>query len=49
MKIEGKRIRSLKFLEKIEELEKKKIGVMIKSEQVPKELKKAEQENLDQI
>ena len=40
MKIEGKRIRSLKFLEKIEELEKKKIGVMIKSEQVPKELKK---------
>ena len=41
MKIEGKRIRSLKFLEKIEELEKKKIGVMIKSEQVPKELKKS--------
>ena len=40
MKIEAKRIRSLKFLEKIEELEKKKIGVMIKSEQVPKELKK---------
>ena len=40
MKIEAKRIRSLKFLEKIEELEKKKIGIMIKSEQVPKELRK---------
>ncbi len=40
MRIEGKRIRSLRFLEKIEELEKKKIGVILEDSLVPEELKK---------
>ena len=40
MKIEGKRIRSLKFLEKVEELTKKEVGVILDQNQVPNELKR---------
>ena len=39
MKIEGKRIRSLKFLENIKEIENKRIGVILENTQVPEELK----------
>ncbi len=39
MLLESKRKRSLSFLEKVEELEKKKIGVILENEQVPIELK----------
>lgn len=39
MKIEGRRIRSLKFIDKINEVEKKKIGVILEEKQIPEELK----------
>ena len=40
MKIEGKRIISLKFLEKVEEFTKKKVGVILDQNQVPNEIKR---------
>lgn len=48
MKIEGKRIRSLKFIEKINEIDKTKIGVVLDEKQLPQELKEKKQVNLDQ-
>lgn len=39
MLLENKRKSSLSFLEKIEELEKKRIGVILENDQVPIELK----------
>ena len=39
MKIEGKRIRSLKFLEKVEDLQKRKVGVILEKNNIPDELK----------
>lgn len=42
MKIEKKRIRSLKFLERIEEIQNKRIGVILKENEIPEELKEKE-------
>lgn len=39
MRIEGKRIRSLKFLEKVEDLTKRKVGVILEKKDIPDELR----------